>query len=82
MFIFLRELDRVKPTHVLNAAGLVKSCLMSVGENIPYFFYFLHLLTISCVQTGRPTVDWCEDHKEDTIRYAFDTFQTERRTRA
>lgn len=36
----LEELDRVKPTHVLNAAGC----------------------------TGRPNVDWCEDHKEDTMR--------------
>jgi len=34
------ELDKVKPTHVLMAAGL----------------------------TGRPTVDWCEDHKQETIR--------------
>lgn len=34
------ELDKYKPTHVLNAAG----------------------------STGRPNVDWCEDHKEDTIR--------------
>ena len=36
----LAELDRVKPTHVLNAAGC----------------------------TGRPNVDWCEDHKEETMR--------------
>ena len=36
----LRELDQVKPTHVLNAAGL----------------------------TGRPNVDWCEDHKDEVIR--------------
>jgi len=35
-----RELDEVKPTFVLNAAGL----------------------------TGRPNVDWCETHKEETIR--------------
>lgn len=34
------EIDRVKPTHVLNAAGL----------------------------TGRPNVDWCEDHKDEVIR--------------
>jgi dTDP-4-dehydrorhamnose reductase len=34
------ELDEVKPTHVLNAAGV----------------------------TGRPNVDWCEDHKQETIR--------------
>jgi dTDP-4-dehydrorhamnose reductase len=34
------ELDRVKPTRVLNAAGV----------------------------TGRPNVDWCEAHKEETIR--------------
>ena len=34
------ELDKVKPTHVLNAAGV----------------------------TGRPNVDWCEDHKAETIR--------------
>jgi nucleoside-diphosphate-sugar epimerase len=34
------ELERIKPTHVLNAAG----------------------------STGRPNVDWCEDHKEETIR--------------
>jgi len=34
------ELDRVRPTHVLMAAGL----------------------------TGRPTVDWCEDHKQDVIK--------------
>ncbi len=36
----LTELDRVRPTHVLNAAGC----------------------------TGRPNVDWCEDHKEATMR--------------
>jgi nucleoside-diphosphate-sugar epimerase len=36
----LRELIRIQPTHVLNAAGC----------------------------TGRPNVDWCEDHKEATIR--------------
>ena len=34
------ELDRVQPTHVLNAAGV----------------------------TGRPNVDWCESHREETIR--------------
>lgn len=34
------EIERVKPTHILNAAG----------------------------STGRPNVDWCEDHREDTIR--------------
>merc|ERR1712032_560410 len=34
------ELDRIKPTHVLNAAGV----------------------------TGRPNVDWCEDHRPETIR--------------
>jgi nucleoside-diphosphate-sugar epimerase len=34
------ELDEIKPTHVLNAAGL----------------------------TGRPNVDWCESHKEETTR--------------
>jgi 3,5-epimerase/4-reductase len=36
----IAELEKVKPTHVLNAAG----------------------------STGRPNVDWCEDHKEDTVR--------------
>jgi 3,5-epimerase/4-reductase len=36
----IAELERVKPTHVLNAAG----------------------------STGRPNVDWCEDHKEETVR--------------
>jgi len=35
-----KELDTIKPTHVLNAAGL----------------------------TGRPNVDWCEDHKDEVIR--------------
>ena len=34
------ELDRIKPTHVLNAAGV----------------------------TGRPNVDWCEDHRAETVR--------------
>jgi len=34
------ELDKYKPTHVLNAAGV----------------------------TGRPNVDWCEDHRPETIR--------------
>jgi len=34
------ELEKYKPTHVLNAAGV----------------------------TGRPNVDWCEDHKQETIR--------------
>ncbi|KAK2078738.1 hypothetical protein QBZ16_003578 [Prototheca wickerhamii] len=36
----IADLERVKPTHVLNAAGV----------------------------TGRPNVDWCEDHKIETIR--------------
>lgn len=36
----LAEIERVKPTHILNAAGV----------------------------TGRPNVDWCEDHKQETIR--------------
>lgn len=35
-----RELDAVKPTRVMNCAGL----------------------------TGRPNVDWCEDHKEEVLR--------------
>ncbi len=34
------ELEKFKPTHVLNAAGV----------------------------TGRPNVDWCEDHKAETVR--------------
>ena len=34
----LADIERVKPTHILNAAGL----------------------------TGRPNVDWCEDHKVST----------------
>ncbi|RCV45402.1 hypothetical protein SETIT_9G451000v2 [Setaria italica] len=36
----LEDIRNVKPTHVLNAAGV----------------------------TGRPNVDWCETHKQDTIR--------------
>ena len=35
-----REMDRFRPTHVLNAAGV----------------------------TGRPNVDWCEDHRVETLR--------------
>lgn len=35
-----RELDEVKPSHVLMSAGI----------------------------TGRPNIDWCEDHKPETIR--------------
>lgn len=35
-----RELDAIKPTHILNAAGV----------------------------TGRPNVDWCESHKQETLR--------------
>ena len=34
------EIEKFKPTHVLNAAGV----------------------------TGRPNVDWCEDHKPETVR--------------
>jgi dTDP-4-dehydrorhamnose reductase len=34
------EIEKYKPTHVLNAAGV----------------------------TGRPNVDWCEDHKMETVR--------------
>ena len=34
------ELDKIKPSHALFAAGI----------------------------TGRPNIDWCEDHKADTIR--------------
>ncbi|KAK3719047.1 hypothetical protein LTR37_004611 [Vermiconidia calcicola] len=34
-----KELDKIKPTHVINCAG----------------------------KTGRPNVDWCEDHKLETI---------------
>ena len=36
----LEEIEKVKPTHILNAAGV----------------------------TGRPNVDWCEDHRIETIR--------------
>jgi dTDP-4-dehydrorhamnose reductase len=36
----IAEIEKYKPTHVLNAAGV----------------------------TGRPNVDWCEDHKAETIR--------------
>lgn len=36
----LADIERVKPTHILNSAGV----------------------------TGRPNVDWCEDHKIETIR--------------
>jgi len=36
----IAEIQKIKPTHVLNCAG----------------------------STGRPNVDWCEDHKEETIR--------------
>jgi 3,5-epimerase/4-reductase len=35
-----KELDEIKPTHVLMSAGI----------------------------TGRPNIDWCEDHKPETIR--------------
>jgi len=35
-----KELDEIKPSHVLMAAGI----------------------------TGRPNIDWCEDHKPETIR--------------
>jgi 3,5-epimerase/4-reductase len=34
------EIERMKPTHVINCAGC----------------------------TGRPNVDWCEDHREETMR--------------
>lgn len=36
----IKDIERVKPTHVLNCAGV----------------------------TGRPNVDWCEDHKVECIR--------------
>jgi len=36
----IAEIEKYKPTHVLNAAGV----------------------------TGRPNVDWCEDHKQETLR--------------
>ena len=36
----LAEVEKYKPTHVLNAAGV----------------------------TGKPNVDWCEDHRAETIR--------------
>jgi len=36
----IAEIDNIKPTHVINAAGV----------------------------TGRPNVDWCEDHKAETVR--------------
>lgn len=36
----IAEIEKIKPTHVLNAAGV----------------------------TGRPNVDWCEDHRDETIR--------------
>lgn len=36
----IAEIEKYKPTHILNAAGV----------------------------TGRPNVDWCEDHKQETIR--------------
>ncbi len=36
----IAEIEKYKPTHILNAAGV----------------------------TGRPNVDWCEDHRVETIR--------------
>ena len=36
----IAEIEKYKPTHILNAAGV----------------------------TGRPNVDWCEDHRQETIR--------------
>lgn len=36
----LSEIEKYKPSHILNAAGV----------------------------TGRPNVDWCEDHRLETIR--------------
>jgi dTDP-4-dehydrorhamnose reductase len=36
----IAEIEKYKPTHILNAAGV----------------------------TGRPNVDWCEDHRPETIR--------------
>eukprot|EP00605_Chrysophyceae_sp_TOSAG23-4_P001705 GSChrysophyteH1.ASY1.ANO1.1874.1 assembled CDS len=36
----IEEINKYKPTHILNAAGV----------------------------TGRPNVDWCEDHRKETIR--------------
>jgi len=36
----IAEIEKYKPTHILNAAGV----------------------------TGRPNVDWCEDHRQETIQ--------------
>ena len=94
-----RELDAVKPTRVLNCAGLVSG----VGVN-PFVCTACrsHFWVSSCAlkflriadlcrwplwlgfavaidgarvvllqQTGRPNVDWCEDHKEEVLRYVW-----------
>jgi hypothetical protein len=60
------ELELYKPTRVLNAAGLVSGAHKTHNTSHPYS----RLLTTHAplTQTGRPNVDWCEDHKAETIR--------------
>ena len=52
----LQEIEEYKPTHILNAAGVTGP------SHLTCFFY-----NLICV-IGRPNVDWCEDHKAETIR--------------
>lgn len=51
----IKEFDLYKPTHVLNAAGF----------RLQFHPFILNSFT---GVTGRPNVDWCEDHKQETIR--------------
>lgn len=50
-----RDIKQYQPKYILNCAGVV--CI------------FLYDCISDTLQTGRPNVDWCEDHKQETIRY-------------
>ncbi len=51
------EIERVKPTYVVNAAGkVVGASHRAVGAPL-----------MRGLQTGRPNIDWCETHKVETF---------------
>ncbi|KAL6075530.1 Bifunctional dTDP-4-dehydrorhamnose 3,5-epimerase/dTDP-4-dehydrorhamnose reductase, variant 3 [Balamuthia mandrillaris] len=61
----LSELDCMKPKYVVNAAGVVPFLVALLTQNKTVFVY---TRSIYSDQTGRPNVDWCEDHRPETIR--------------
>jgi hypothetical protein len=71
-----KDLLEFRPRYVLNVAGIVRAHLfLFLPASLECCFVErckLIMTIFICarsLQTGRPNVDYCEDHKQETTRY-------------